>query len=84
MVSLFMTFVFGLIQSPIQSFNLFAIATLRPAKRTRKAGISHGLPPAQARLNLFPHGLPRLGKSYFETSIKNQPSQKKDQIKKIN
>jgi hypothetical protein len=82
-----MTFVFGLIQSPIQSFNLFAIATLRPAKRTRKAGIFHGLPPAQARLNLFPHCLLRLGKGYFETSIKKptKPGEgavEKNQLKK--
>jgi hypothetical protein len=71
----------------IKSFNLYAIATWIPAKRNPKSSSLHGLPPARAGLNLFPHGLPRLGKSYFETSTKKptKPEEgavEKNQLKK--
>jgi hypothetical protein len=56
---------------------------LSKAKWLRKSSRFHGLFPAQAGLNLFHQGLPRLGKSYFETSKKKQPSQEKEQLKKI-
>jgi hypothetical protein len=60
---------------------------LSKAKWLRKSSRFHGLFPAQAGLNLFHQGLPRLGKSYFETSIKNptKPGEgavEKNQLKK--